>query len=151
MVGGCVVIGDSGSVETDVDACGCAVIGCWVAIGDGADAETDVGACCCTRAFALERVTRDVDVGCVRCDRIIVTSFSLLSSSLVVRRLRFGLLGSLSLLSLNVRMFGVSSLSKERLPGKDGLGSNPAAMSSSYSVRSRSSLRRANACSSSMT
>ena len=127
------------------------MIGCWVTIGDGGGAETDVGACCCAKAFALERVTRDVDAGCVGCDRIIVTSSSLLSSSSVVCRLRFGLLGSLSSLSLDVNTFGVGPSSEERLPGKDGSGSNPAAMSSSYSVRSRSSLRRANACSSAMT
>ena len=127
------------------------MIGCWVAIRDGGGAETDVGACCCARAFALEQVTCDVDAGCVRCDRIIVTLFSLLSSSLVMHGLRFGLLGLLSLLSSDVRMFGVGPLSEERLPGKDGSGSNPAAMSSSYSVHLCSLLRCTNVCSSAMT
>jgi len=146
-----VFIGDGGGAKTNVDAYGCTVIGCWVAIGDGGGAETDVGTCCCARAFALEQVTHDIDVGCVRCDRIIVTSSLLLSSSLVVRGLRFGLLVSLSSLSSDVNTFRVGPLSEERLPGKDGSGSNPAAMSSSYSVCSHSSLRRANACSSAMT
>jgi hypothetical protein len=123
-------------------------IGCWVTIRDSGSAKTGVDTCCCARAFALEQVTRNVDAGCVGCDRIIVTSFSLLSFSSVARGPRFGLLDLLSSID---KTLGVGPSSEERLLGRDGSGSNPAAMSSSYSVRSHSSLRRANACFSAMT
>jgi hypothetical protein len=95
-------------------------------------------------------VTRDVDASPVGCDRIAVTSSSLLGSATVTRGLWLGSLMSLSSLSSVGIVLGVSSSLGVKLPGRDGSGSKPAAINSSYSVRSRSSLIRANTLSSAM-